>query len=117
VAIYGWVAEWHLPMLLLLASAALIGFTLLFNYIPLMTYVVDAFGRYSASAMTGLIITRCLMGTFLPLAVQPLVDQFDWGWGMTIVASISVVLAPVPMLISRYGLKWRQRSKYTRSER
>jgi ABC-type Na+ efflux pump permease subunit len=100
-----------------LLATALLGATLLFTYIPLMTYVVDAFGRYSASAMTGLIVTRCLMGTFLPLVVEPLVDHFGYGWGLSIIAAASLCLAPIPVLVSRYGFRWRQRSKYTRDER
>jgi hypothetical protein len=81
-----------------------------------MTYVVDAFGRFSASAMTGLIVTRCLMGTFLPLTVQPLVERFGYGFGLSIIAAASLCLAPIPVLVSRYGSKWRQRSKYTKDD-
>lgn len=116
VCAYGWIAQWHLPMPLPLLATALLGFTLLFTYIPLMTYVVDAFGRFSASAMTGLIVTRCLMGTFLPLVVEPLVERFGYGFGLTIIAAASLCLSPIPLLVSRYGSKWRQSSKYTRDE-
>ena len=116
VSMFGWIAQWHLPMPLPLLATGLLGFTLLFTYIPLMTYVVDAFGRFSASAMTGLIVTRCLMGTFLPLLVEPLVTRFDYGLGLSIIAVLSLCLSPIPVLVSMYGSKWRQNSKYTRDE-
>jgi hypothetical protein len=116
VSIYGWIAQTAAPLPMPLLATALLGFTLLFTYIPLMTYVVDAFGRYSASAMTGLIVTRCLMGTFLPLVVEPLVKRFGWGLGLTIIAAASMCLSPIPLLVFKFGGKWRQRSKYTRDE-
>jgi hypothetical protein len=109
-------AQTAAPLPIMLITNGLLGFTMLFTYIPLITYVVDAFGRYSASAITGLIVTRCLMGTFLPLAVEPLVERFGWGLGLSIVAAASLCLAPIPLFMYQFGGKWRQRSKYTRDE-
>jgi MFS family permease len=113
---YGWVADKKLPFPLPLVATGLIGFVLIYSYIPLMTYVVDAFGRYSASAMTGLIVMRCLMGTFLPLIVEPLVEAYGYGWGLSVIGGISLLLAPIPVLIYKYGHRWRQYSEYTRDE-
>lgn len=79
--------------------------------IPLSAYVVDACGVYSASAMTGVIVTRCLMGTFLPLGEGPLTDTFGYGWGMTFFGLLSLSLAPIPVLVMRYGEKWRKGSE------
>ncbi|KAF2258959.1 MFS general substrate transporter [Lojkania enalia] len=111
---YGWTAHLHLPVPLLLASVSLLGLTLLLIMIPLSAYVVDAFGLFSASAMTGVIVTRCLMGTFLPLAASPLAQRFGYGWGFTFLAMASLALAPIPVFILRYGYAWRQRGKFTR---
>lgn len=79
-----------------------------------MAYVVDAFGLYSASAMTGLIVTRCLMGTFLPLSTGPVVDSLGYGWGFTLFSVGSLCLVPIPVLLFRYGKYLRQHSSYTR---
>ena len=111
---YGWIAELKLPLWLLLVSVALLGTTLIICFVPFMAYVVDAFGLYSASAMTGVIVTRCLMGTFLPLTTGPLVGHFGYGWGFTVFAAVSTCLAPIPVLVMRYGPVWRQWSKYTK---
>jgi MFS family permease len=113
---YGWAAQAHVPLAAMLVAVALLGASLMLSVIPLMAYVVDAFGLYSASAMTAVIVTRCLMGTFLPLAAQPLIDKFGIGLAFTCLAGVSVALAPVPVAVMRYGEKWRQRSKYTRLE-
>ena len=116
VALYGWAAELRLPLPVFLLSLALLGFTMLLAFLPIMAYVVDAFKLYSASAMTALIVTRCLAGTFLPLAVDPLVKQFGYGWGFTALCLVSLFTAPITVFIYRYGYKWRQRSRYTADE-
>ncbi|RMZ85844.1 hypothetical protein DV737_g401, partial [Chaetothyriales sp. CBS 132003] len=77
VAAYGWMAqagagpEGTAPLIALEALLAAMGLSLLLAFMPLLAYVVDATGVYSASAMTAMIVTRCLMGTFLPLAGSP----------------------------------------------
>lgn len=114
VLLYGWAADLILPLWVMLVSVGLIGFVLLLGFLPVMAYVVDAFGLYSASAMTALIVTRCLMGTFLPLATEPLVGLFGYGIAFTILAAITFCLCPIPVLIYRYGERWRQRSRYSK---
>ncbi|EFQ85251.1 hypothetical protein PTT_19845 [Pyrenophora teres f. teres 0-1] len=114
VTAYGWIAEYRLPVLLLLASVALMGFTLLLTVVPLSAYVVDACGMYSASAMTGVIVTRCLVGTFLPLTTAPLAERLGYGWGFSCLGALSLGLAVIPVLVLRFGEKWRQRSEFTK---
>ncbi|KAI2463255.1 MFS general substrate transporter [Annulohypoxylon bovei var. microspora] len=116
VACYGWAIQTHASAPLLLSSVVGIGITLMLGFLPLYAYVVDAFGLYSASAMTAVIVTRCLAGTFLPLATEPLVNKFGYGGGLSILGGGSLLLAPIPVLVLRYGSKWRQNSKYTRDE-
>lgn len=113
LAFYGWAAQAVVPLPLLMFAVAVVGSGLLLTILPLSAYVVDAFGLYSASAMTGFIVARCLMGTFLPLATTPLVDALGYGWGFTVLAGVSAVLAPVPIVVMRFGEQWRAAGKYT----
>jgi MFS family permease len=114
VTAYGWIAEYRLPVMLLLASVALMGFSLLLTVIPLSAYVIDACGMYSASAMTGVIVTRCLMGTFLPLTTGPLTDALGYGLGFSILGALSLCLVVIPICIYKFGEKWRQHSEFTK---
>lgn len=116
VVLYGWTAELHLPVWLLLLSVILLGFCMIIGTVPMMAYVVDAFGRYSASATTSVLISRCLMGTFLPLTAAPLNARLGYGFGFMVIAALCLVLAPVPVFVMRYGGVWRQRSEYTRDD-
>lgn len=114
VMLYGWSAELQLPLYMVLLSVVLLGATLMFALLPLFAYVVDAFGVYSASALTALIVLRCLAGTFLPLTTTPLVDSLGYGWGFTVLGLGSLLLAPVPVVVMRYGAVWREKSEYSR---
>lgn len=116
VALYGWIAQERLPLWLLIVALGMLGMTAMLGIIPLMTYIVDAFKLHSASALTAVIVTRCLMGTFLPLTTQPLIDRFGYGWGFTIFTAASLCIAPIPVVVFRYGVRWRQFSKYTSEE-
>jgi O-antigen/teichoic acid export membrane protein len=84
--------------------------------LPMYAYVVDAFGLYSASAMTGVIVSRCLMGTFLPLTSTPLIENLGYGWGLSVPAGLGLLLAPIPIFTMKYGQQWRQRCPYSRNE-
>lgn len=111
--LYGYSAHLHLPVALLLFSVGLLGFTFLGLGIPLSLYVVDAFGVYSASAMTMVLVARCLGGTLLPLVMPPLERSLGLGGGFAVIALALVVCIPAPVLVRRYGAVWRQRSAYT----
>ncbi|CAK7269465.1 hypothetical protein SEPCBS57363_003616 [Sporothrix epigloea] len=114
ITAYGWSAELVLPLPCLLLAEGMLGATMTLTFIPLAAYVVDAFGLYAASAMTCVMITRCLCGTFLPLTVAPLVAALGYGWGFTVLAGVCLIGTPVPFAVYIYGERWRQLSKYTR---
>ena len=114
ISLYGFVAQWRMSVWILLSMSALVDGAILLVVTPLSAYIVDACGDYSASAMTGVIVLRCLMGTFLPLGTGPLLERFGYGWGMTFYGVLSLIIAPIPVLVMRYGKRWRQGSKIMR---
>jgi hypothetical protein len=116
VILYGWCAEYRLPLSLFMLSVVWIRVSLMLAFLPIMAYVVDACGLYSASALTGVIVIRCLAGAFLPLLTTLLIENTGYGWGFTSFGALSLTLTLVPLLILRYGPIWRQNCKYTRTE-
>lgn len=114
VAFYGVVPQLRWSVWLLLLSVVITGFFEVLCMVPMLTYITDAFGLYSASALTAVLMTRCLMGTFLPLATAPLTESFGYGYGLLILAGICLALAAVPLVVLLYGARWRQHSNYTK---
>ncbi|KAL6364252.1 hypothetical protein LRP88_02169 [Fusarium phalaenopsidis] len=116
VILYGWCAEYRLPLSLFMLSVVWIRVSLMLAFLPIMAYVVDACGLYTASALTGVIVIRCLAGAFLPLLTALLIENIGYGWGFTSFGTLSLTLTLIPLLILRYGPIWRQNCKYTRTE-
>ena len=72
------------------------------------TYLVDAYTTYSASAIAASTIMRSLLGAFLPLAGNAMFDALGVGWGVSVLAFISVAFIPVPFLFYIYGQRIRE---------
>lgn len=111
---YGCVTQLFLPLPVPLLSVVLLGAAVMLSVLPMYAYAIDAFGCYSASAMTGLIFVRSLRGTFLPLAAKPLTDRFGSAGRFAMLGAVCICLAPVPILVMRYSQVWRQGSKHSR---
>ena len=111
--LYGWCAQYALPLSLLLISLIIIRMCIIIGTLPLIAYVVDASGVYSASAFTGVIVTRGLAGAFLPMGTAELVGGIGYGWGFTVLGAASLTLAIIPLLLFYYGARWRYACKYT----
>lgn len=116
VALYGWAPASQWPIYITFLAVAALGFVMMFIWVPLASYLVDAFGLYSASAMTMVLLARCLGGTLLPLAIPPLVNAVGLGYGFLVLGGICLLLIPVPVVVMRYGHRWRQKSIYSRDD-
>jgi hypothetical protein len=84
--------------------------------VSLALYIVDAFGLYSAFAITIVLIARCLRGTLLLLTIPLLTNAPGLGNGFLVVASIFLALIPLPIRVMRYRPLWQQNSVYTRND-
>lgn len=115
IALYGWIAQLRLPSPLLLLSVGALGISISLSNLPVLAYIVDAFGLYSASAIASVIVARCFVGALLPLAIWPLIGSLGYGWAFTILSAICLGMTPVPILVMWNGPKWRQCSRYSKS--
>lgn len=70
---------------------------------PISVYLVDAYGLYSASAIAASTVLRSLLGALLPLAGRRLYMDLGLGWGTSLLAFISVVMIPVPIVFWTQG--------------
>ncbi|CAH0052049.1 unnamed protein product [Clonostachys solani] len=113
LALYGFCAEYRLPLGLLLVSVAWTRMSIVLGLVPVMAYAVDACSLYSASAATGIVVLRCIAGACLPLLTVQMVECVGYGTSYILLSAISLGLGLVPILIMRFGPHWRQRSGYT----
>ena len=91
------------PLPYTLLNLAILGFFLLFSYLPVMPYITELSPLYAASSMTAVIVCRCLFSTFLPLCVSPLVRQIGWGKAFLALAGICWIAGGLPVGMFVYG--------------
>ncbi|TGZ76252.1 MFS general substrate transporter [Ascodesmis nigricans] len=100
---YGWTAENHVQYMAPIIGTSFVGIGLLTTFMPVLTYLVDAFEAYSASALAAATVLRCVFGATLPIAGPKMYDQLGLGWGNSLLAFIAIALMPVPWVFNRYG--------------
>lgn len=72
-------------------------------------YLVETFGKYSASALAASKVLQSVVGAFLPLAGLPLYDNLGYGWGNSLLGFVALAFIPIPWLFYRYGAVLRGR--------
>ncbi|KAI8631183.1 synaptic vesicle transporter [Xylariaceae sp. FL1651] len=100
---YGWSANQHAFWLAPISGLVVFGLGMIGIFLPVQTYMIDAFPEYAASSTAALASSRNVVGTFLPLAGPYLYKALGLGWGNTILAFIALVLIPAPYFIAKYG--------------
>ncbi|PPJ59149.1 hypothetical protein CBER1_03062 [Cercospora berteroae] len=105
---YGWSAEagthWIVPII----GTAWIGLGTLAIFMPVQSYLIDAFTLYASSAAAANTIFRSMLGAFLPLAGPSLYAALGQGWGNTLLAFIALAFTPMAWIMFRYGERMRK---------
>jgi hypothetical protein len=65
---YGWSADKHAFWLAPITGLVCFGLGMIGIFLPVQTYMIDAFPEYAASSTAALASSRNVVGTFLPLA-------------------------------------------------
>ena len=112
VFLYGWTAEKHVFWLAPIIGTGLVGVGLLATFMPIQTYLVDAFTIYAASALAANTVLRSLVGALLPLAGQKMYDTLGLGWGNSLLAFIAIAMCPIPVIFYKYGERIRKNPKF-----
>ncbi|PYH43707.1 MFS transporter [Aspergillus saccharolyticus JOP 1030-1] len=108
---YGWSAEnaqkvhWIVPIIGMIPF----GVGMLGIWMPIQTYVIDAYPAYAASANATMTASRSLMGALLPLAGPTMFRNMGIGWGNSLLGFLALAFVPVPLLFNRYGKIIRER--------
>ncbi|KAI1428897.1 major facilitator superfamily domain-containing protein [Xylaria sp. FL1777] len=109
---YGWSAQYHIHWIVPIIGTSLIGMGLNLVWIPVQSYLIDAFTIYAASALAANTVVRSIFGVVLPLAGQPLYNKLGLGWGNTLLAFIALATAPLTWLIMKYGERIRLHPRF-----
>lgn len=96
-----------------LAGSVFLGYSTLCIYMSSYQYLIDAYGPLSASALASVTFVRYLASAGMYVAAIPVFDHLGVNWTSTILGIVSVLMTPVPYLLSRYGERIMKRSPRT----
>jgi multidrug resistance protein len=106
---YGWSADKGIHWIMPIIGTLFVGLGLLATFMPIQTYLVDAYHVHAASAIAANTVLRSLVGAFLPLAGPEMYAALGLGWGNSLLAFIALALAPVSWIFFRYGEQIRKK--------
>ncbi|KAI8634670.1 major facilitator superfamily domain-containing protein [Xylariaceae sp. FL1651] len=105
---YGWSAQTHAHLASTLLSLIPFGFGIQGLFLFIITYLVDSYPIYSASAIAANVIFRSTVGALLPLAGPPLYDSLGLGWGNSLLGFICIAMIPLPIVFYKFGARLRK---------
>ena len=82
-------------------------------FLPIMTFLVDCYPIYAASAIAANTVLRSLVGAFLPLAGPAMYQSLGLGWGNSLLGFICVGMIPLPIIFYKFGGKLRASQNFT----
>ncbi|RAQ99149.1 mfs general substrate transporter [Stemphylium lycopersici] len=72
-------------------------------------YFIDSFEKYAASAIAAGTVFRSVVGGIVPMFAPALFEKLGYGWGISVFAFVSLLLAPAPVLFFVFGERLRER--------
>jgi hypothetical protein len=100
---YGWSTEYKVHWIVPIIGTVFIGMGMITIFMPVGTYLVDAFTIYAASAMAANTVLRSLGGALLPLSGRRMYDALGLGWGNSLLAFIALGLTPAIWIFIKRG--------------
>lgn len=105
---YGWSAQEKVHWIVPIIGTALVGIGTMAVFMCVISYLVDAFTIYAASALAANTVVRSIMGALLPLAGASMYASLGLGWGNSLLGFVALACIPVPSLLLKYGERMRK---------
>ncbi|CAJ0539433.1 Ff.00g070500.m01.CDS01 [Fusarium sp. VM40] len=114
---FAWSAEynsihWIVPTL----AGTFLATSLMLIFVAYLSYLVDVYLMYAASAIAANTIARSACGAAAPLFTKQMFDALGVGGGGSLIGGVATVLAAIPFLFYKYGKQIRIRSKFAPTE-
>jgi hypothetical protein len=108
---FAWTVEKHAHWFASISGTFFYGIGQVMILNTTQNYFIDSFEKYAASAIAAGTVFRSLVGGVIPLGAPLLFEKLGYGWGISVFAFISLLLAPVPILFFIFGERIRDRFK------
>ncbi|KAG9000520.1 hypothetical protein FRB90_011795 [Tulasnella sp. 427] len=109
---FGWTSFPSISLWVPLMSGLFLGTAVIFIFLALFNYIIDAYLAISASALASNTVIRSAFGAIFPLFSTQLYEALNPRWASTLLAAITLVMLPIPFVLYRYGASIRRTSRY-----
>ncbi|PSN74061.1 MFS general substrate transporter [Corynespora cassiicola Philippines] len=103
---FGWTVNSH--WISQVFATYFIGLSLMLIFICGIIYIVDVYQKHANSAMSIHVVFRSLVASSFPLWAAPMYARLGVTWACSVLALLSFVLVPAPILLFLFGHKVRR---------
>lgn len=114
--IIGWTSYSHLHWIGPIIGSFIYGMGTILVFNGIFAYTVEAYRKYTASAMAANSFIRSIMSGVFPLFGLQMYEKMSIQWATTLLALFACALIPIPFVFYKYGAILRAKSPYTWSE-
>ncbi|RAH65212.1 MFS transporter [Aspergillus aculeatinus CBS 121060] len=109
---FGWTiypsVHWILPIM----GSAVFGCGVVFAFIGIFKFLVDAYPQYAASALAANGFARCSFAAAFPLFGVQMYEKLGYQWATSPLAFLTVLMMPLPWLFFKHGEMLRKNSRF-----
>jgi hypothetical protein len=109
---YAWTSKPHLHWILPTVGLGFVGFGMFLVITAVSNYLLDSYGKFTASAIAGCAFLENIFAAFLPLATQSMYANLGFAWASSLLGFLALGLSFIPLVLIAYGKSIRRRSTF-----
>ncbi|KAL4987530.1 major facilitator superfamily domain-containing protein [Aspergillus falconensis] len=110
--IFAWTIYPHVHWIVPIIGSGFFGAGTVLVYSGVFTFLVDAYPTYAASALSANSFARSSFGGIFPLFGIQMYNRLGYHWATSLLAFLTLVMAPFPYLFFRFGKTIRKKSRF-----
>lgn len=109
---FGWTSYPSVSYWAPLMAGVPLGCSIVFLFLGLFNYLIDAYLFVAASALSAVTVIRSLFGAGFPLFASQMFNTLTPRWASTLLGLLAIVFGPIPFILRYYGHHLRKKSRY-----
>ncbi|KAL4874153.1 hypothetical protein BDV12DRAFT_159200 [Aspergillus spectabilis] len=110
--IFAWTIYPHVHWILPIVGSAFFGAGTVLVFSGVFTFLIDSYPTYAASALSANSFARSSFGGIFPLFGIQMYNNLGYHWATTLLAFLTLIMAPFPYIFFRYGSRIRKKSRF-----
>ncbi|OAL32814.1 hypothetical protein AYO20_07771 [Fonsecaea nubica] len=112
---FGWTTYSSVHWIVPIIGSAVFGIGLFLAFTGILTFLVDAYPGFAASAVAANCLVRLLFAGAFPLFGTQMYQNLNYQWASSLLGFLALACVPLPFFFYRYGKKIRSRSRFNNS--